>query len=257
MKQMLLLIVSLLFFVSPARGIDEKKLIDLTYSFDENTMHWPTAKPFKLDKVNEGMTPQGFWYASYEYCASEHVGTHLDAPFHFSQGNWRTEQIPLHKLIGPAVVIDVRPQSEKNPDYLLQVKDIIAWEKKHGRIPSGALVLMHSGWGKFWGDRKKYFGTDTPGDVSNLHFPGYSKEAAEFLIKQRRINGAGLDTPSIDHGPSRNFIVHQIFGAADTAVFENVANLDRLPAEGATLYAIPMKIKGGTGGPLRIFAVLP
>jgi kynurenine formamidase len=257
MKETLFFILSLLLFVSPADGVDEKKLIDLTYSFDETTMHWPTAKPFKLDKVNEGKTPQGFWYASYEYSGSEHVGTHLDAPFHFAEGKSTTEQIPLHKLIGLAVVIDARAPSAKNSDYLLQVKDIGAWEKKHGKIPSGALVLMHSGWGKFWGDRKKYFGTDLPGDVTSLHFPGYSKEAAEFLVKQRRINGAGLDTPSIDHGPSRDFVVHQIFGAANIAVFENVANLDRLPAKGATLYAIPMKIKGGTGGPLRIFAVLP
>ncbi|MGH7846851.1 MAG: cyclase family protein [Candidatus Binatia bacterium] len=256
MKKRLFLILCLFLYVFPAHAADEKNLIDLTYSFDETTMHWPTAKPFKLDKVNQGKTPQGFWYASYEYSASEHVGTHLDAPFHFAEGKWTTEQIPLHKLIGPAVIIDVRAQSAKNPDYLLEVKDITAWEKKNGGIPSGALVLMHSGWGKFWGDRKKYFGTDAPGDVTNLHFPGYSKEAAEFLVK-RRINGAGLDTPSIDYGQSRDFIVHQIFGAANIAVFENVANLERLPPKGATLYAIPMKIKGGTGGPLRIFAVLP
>lgn len=257
MKQMIVLILFLLILVSPGRAIDEKKLVDLTYPFEEATMHWPTAKPFQLNKVNEGRTPQGHWYASYEYSASEHVGTHLDAPFHFAEGKLTADQIPLHKLIGPAVIIDVRAQSAKNPDYLLEVKDITAWEKKHGRIPAGALVLMHSGWGKFWGDRKAYFGTDTPGDVTNLHFPGYSKEAAEFLVKQRRINCAGLDTPSIDHGPSRDFIVHQIFGAANIAAFENVANLDRLPAKGATLFAIPMKIKGGTGGPLRIFAVLP
>jgi kynurenine formamidase len=257
MKVTLFLILFLFVFVSPLRAIDEKKLVDLTYPFDETTMHWPTAKPFQLNKVNEGRTPQGYWYASYEYSASEHLGTHLDAPFHFAEGKLTTDQIPLHKLIGPAVIIDVRAQAAKNPDYLVEVKDLTAWEKKNGRIPSGAMVLMHSGWGKFWGDRKRYFGTDAPGDVTNLHFPGYSKEAAEFLVKQRRVNGVGLDTPSIDHGPSRDFIVHQILGAANIAVFENVANLERLPPKGATLYAIPMKIKGGTGGPLRIFAVLP
>lgn len=250
-------LLALFFLVAPARALDEKKVIDLTYPFDENTMHWPTARPFKLDRVHQGRTPQGFWYASYEYCGSEHVGTHLDAPFHFAEGQWTTEQIPLHRLIGPGVVIDVRVQAEKDPDYRLRVQDITAWEKKHGRIPRGALVLMRSGWGKYWGDRKRYFGTDAPGDVTNLHFPGYSKEAAEFLIKERRINGAGLDTPSIDHGPSRDFVVHRTFGAANVAIFENVANLDRLPPKGATLYAIPMKIKGGTGGPLRIFALLP
>ena len=96
-----------------------------------------------------------------------------------------------------------------------------------GGFPSGAIVLIHSGWGKFWGDRKRYFGTDEPGDVADLHFPGLSKEAAEFLVKQRRVKAVGIDTPSIDHGPSHDFIVHQILGAANVPIFENVAALDR------------------------------
>ncbi len=104
--------------------------------------------------------------------------------------------------------------------------------------------MIRSGWGKFWGDRKRYFGSDTPGDADNLHFPGLSKEAAEFLVKQRRIKAVGIDTPSIDHGPSKEFLAHQILGAANLPIFENVANLDRLPAKNATIYAIPMKIKG-------------
>jgi kynurenine formamidase len=116
---------------------------------------------------------------------------------------------------------------------------------------------MYSGWGKYWGERKQYFGTDEPEDVANLHFPGFSKEAAEFLTKQRVVKAVGIDTPSIDYGPSRDFIVHQILGAVNVPIFENVAALDRLPANGATIYAIPMKIKGGSGAPLRIFAQLP
>jgi kynurenine formamidase len=139
----------------------------------------------------------------------------------------------------------------------LQLGDLRAWEKAHGQIPTGAILLIRSGWGKFWGDRKRYFGTDAPGDTDNLHFPGLAREAADFLIKQRRIIAVGIDTPSIDHGPSRDFIAHQILGAANLVIFENVANLDRLPAKNATIYAIPMKIKGGSGAPLRIFAILP
>ena len=241
----------------PAHALDEKKLVDLTYEFSAETHHWPTAKPFHFEKVAEGRTPGGFWYSSYNYGGSEHVGTHLDAPFHFAEGKRTAEQIPLSQLIGPGVVIDVSRLVGKDADYKVQLSDIGAWEKAHGRIPIGAILLIRSGWGKFWGDRKRYFGTDTPGDTDNLHFPGLAKEAAEFLVKQRRVKAVGIDTPSIDHGPSQEFPTHQILGAANLSIFENVANLDRLPAKNATIYAIPMKIKGGSGAPLRIFAILP
>jgi kynurenine formamidase len=242
---------------APARAIDEKKLVDLTYSFSEETHHWPTAKPFHLETVSEGRTPAGFWYSSYNYSGSEHVGTHLDAPFHFAEGRWTTEQIPLARTIGAAVVIDVRRQSDKNHDYLLAIDDIRAWEKTHGRLPAGVIVLIHSGWGKYWGDRKRYFGTDEPGNVTDLHFPGVSAEAAEFLVKQRRVKAIGIDMPSIDHGPSRDFQAHQIFGASNVPIFENVARLELVPPKGATVFAVPMKIKGGSGAPLRIFGLLP
>jgi kynurenine formamidase len=232
-------------------------LIDLTYAFSEETLHWPTAKPFRLDRVNEGRTPHGFWYSSYNYSGSEHVGTHLDAPFHFAQGKWTTEQIPLERTIGPAVVIDVRRKVDKDRDYRFAVDDVGGWEKAHGRIPKGTIVLIYTGWGKYWPDRKRYFGSDQPGDAENLHFPGVSREAAEFLIKERAIKAIGIDTPSIDHGPSRDFVTHQILGEANVPIFENVAFLDRVPAKGATIFAIPMKIKGGSGAPLRIFALVP
>jgi len=257
MTNPLAILLSVLVWISSAYAIDDKKLVDMTYSFSADTLHWPTAKPFQLEKVNEGMTPQGFWYSSYNYGGSEHVGTHLDAPFHFAEGRWTTEQIPLGQTIGPAIVIDVRRQAEADRDYRLSAGDIHRWEKRHGCIPAGAIVLMHSGWGKYWGDRKRYFGSDQPGDASDLHFPGLSKEAAAFLVKERRIKAIGLDTPSIDHGPSKDFVVHQVLGAANVPIFENVAALERLPATGATVFAIPMKIKGGSGAPLRIFAVLP
>jgi kynurenine formamidase len=240
-----------------AHALDENKIIVLTYPFSPETHHWPTAKPFHFEKVAEGRTPGGFWYSSYNYGGSEHVGTHMDAPFHFAEGKWTTEQVPLSRLIGPGVVIDVRQQTAKNADYTLQVNDIRTWENINGRIPQGSIVLIRSGWGKYWGDGKRYFGSDEPGNVTDLHFPGLSKEAAEFLIKQRNVKAVGIDTPSIDPGPSKDFIAHQILGAANVPIFENVAAVDRVPAKGATVFAIPMKIKGGSGAPLRIFAVLP
>ena len=257
MRTLFAVMFSLLTCARSAQALDENKIIDLTYPFSADTHHWPTAQPFHFEKVAERRTPGGFWYSSYNYGGSEHVGTHLDAPFHFAEGKWTTEKIPLGQLIGPGVVIDVRRQAEKNADYMLQVSDVHGWEKSHGRMPHGAIVLIRSGWGKFWGDRKGYFGTDEPGNVSDLHFPGLSKDAAAFLFGQRNIKAVGIDTPSIDPGPSTDFLAHQLLGAANVPIFENVAVLERVPSKGSTVFAIPMKIKGGSGAPLRIFAVLP
>lgn len=257
MRTLFAVTFSLLACALSAHALDENKIIDLTYPFSPETHHWPTAQPFHFDKVAEGRALEGYWYSSYNYGGSEHVGTHMDAPFHFAEGKWTTEQVPLSRLIGPGVVIDVRQQAAKNADYTLQVNDVRAWEKINGRIPQGSIVLMRSGWGKYWGDRKRYFGTDEAGNVTDLHFPGLAKEAAEFLIKQRNVKAVGIDTPSIDPGPSKDFIAHQILGAANVPIFENVAAADRVPTKGATVFAIPMKIKGGSGAPLRIFAVLP
>ena len=243
---------------SSSRGaIDTSKVIDLTYSFDASTIYWPTAKSFDWQKESWGTSPGGYWYAAARYAASEHGGTHMDSPIHFSKGQARTDEIPLSRLIGPAVVIDISAACKKDPDYRLTVADILSWEKKHGSIPDAAIVLVHTGWGKFWPDRKRYLGSDTPGDTAHLHFPGISREAAEFLVKRRKINGVGIDTASLDHGPSKDFIAHQIINGANIYGLENVANLRQVPATGATLIALPMKIKEGTGGPTRIIAILP
>jgi kynurenine formamidase len=240
-----------------SNSIDESKVIDLTYNFDETTIYWPTAKSFLWEKEFWGMTNGRYWYTAARYSASEHGGTHLDSPIHFGQGQSSLDQIPLARLIGPGAVIDIAKACEKDPDYRLTVEDISAWENTNGRIPDESIVLTRTGWGKFWTDKKKYLGTDKPGDVANLHFPGISREAAEFLAKQRKIDGIGIDTASLDHGPSQDFIAHQILNGANIYGLENIAKLDQLPARGATLIALPMKIKGGTGGPVRIIAILP
>lgn len=243
--------------MAPAHEIDENKIVDLTYAFDEQTIYWPTAKPFQLNVVSAAKTEAGYWYAANNICLAEHGGTHMDAPIHFAEGKRATDAMPVQQLIGPAVVIDVRAHAEQDPDYRLTVADLQAWEKKHGRIPRGAIVLMSSGWGARWPDKKRYLGTDQPGDVANLHFPGFSKEAAEFLVSQREIDAIGVDTPSIDYGQSKDFIVHRIINGADKPGLENVAQVEQLPAKGATLIALPMKIAKGSGGPARIIAILP
>jgi len=243
--------------VPASAGIDDSKLIDLTYALDEETIFWPTNKPFTWEKAAWGRTAKGYWYASGDFSMSEHGGTHIDAPIHFAEGRLAVDEIPLQKLIAPAVVVDVRASVTENGDYRLSRQDLERWENRHGPIQQGAVVLMLTGWGQGWPDRSRYLGSATPSDPKTLHFPGFSKEAAEFLVKERHIDGIGIDTPSIDYGPSEDFVVHQIINGANLYGLENIANLEKLPPKGAILLALPIKIKGGTGGPVRIIAVLP
>jgi len=238
-------------------SLDPAKVVDLSYGFGPETIYWPTAESFSIERVAYGPTQTGYWYAANNICMAEHGGTHMDAPIHFAEGKRTTDQVPLSSLIGPAAVIDVRADATANRDYRLSVADLQAWETAHGRLPAGAIVVMNSGWGEFWPDKKTYLGNDKPGDVGNLHFPGFSKEAAEFLVHQRDIAAIAVDTPSIDYGQSSDFIVHRIINGADKPGFENVANVDKLPPAGATFVALPIKIEGGSGGPARIIAVLP
>lgn len=232
--------------------------IDLTHDFSSETVYWPTAESFRLDTVFYGQTDGGFFYSAFQYCAAEHGGTHLDAPVHFAAGRQTVDQIPLDRLIGPAAVVDVSSQAAHNRDYLVTTDDLQEWEKENGALPEGSILFLRTGFGKFWPIRAKYMGTDQRGSdaVADLHFPGLDPAAAEWLIKNRSISAVGLDTPSIDHGPSKDFKSHQVLFGENVPAFENVANLDRLPATGAYVIALPMKIKGGSGGPLRIVAWL-
>jgi kynurenine formamidase len=154
--------------------------------------------------------------------------------------------------------MDVAARAAADRDYRLTPDDVAVWEKAHGRVPKGVIVLLRTGWGTRWPDRARYFGSGGPaGDASGLHFPAYGAEAARLLVNDRGAAALGVDTASIDHGPSRDFIVHQVVMAADVPAFENVAHLDRVPETGAYIAALPMKIAGGSGGPLRIVAFVP
>ncbi|MBK8595272.1 MAG: cyclase family protein [Holophagales bacterium] len=236
------------------------KLLDLTYPFEDSSIYWPTATSFKLTRVSFGPTPGGWWYASNDFTASEHGGTHADAPIHFARGGRTIDQIPLEEWIGPAVKVDVSDACDRDRDYMLTVDDLRAWEKKHGRIPAKAWVVMYTGLDtRFYPDPVKVLGTALRGAeaIPLLSFPGFSPEAATFLVKERSITGIALDTPSIDRGRSPDFKVHQIVCGADRLALENLAAADRLPAKGATLHVIPMLIKGGSGAPARVFATIP
>lgn len=233
-------------------------MIDLTHPFDADTLYLPTSpSTFELERLAYGPTEAGFFYAANALSTPEHGGTHLDAPIHFAEGRWTAEAIPVERLMGPGVVIDVAAQAAGDADYRLTRADVEAWEAENGAIPEGAIVFLRIGWGRYWPDRKTYLGDDTPGDASNLHFPSYGREAAELLVGERRVGALGVDTASIDHGPSTDFIVHQTANGANVPGLENVAGLDRLPATGAWIIALPMKNAGSSGGPVRIVALLP
>jgi kynurenine formamidase len=233
--------------------------VDLTHDFSSETIYWPTAQGFALETEFHGVTPQGYFYAANRYRASEHGGTHLDAPIHFAEGHQTVDQIPLDRLTGAAVVVDVSAQALKDADYLISVGDLKAWEAKHGRVPKNAIVLLNTGWARHWPDAKKYLGTEEKGPdaVAKLHFPGLHPDAARWLATERAIKAVGLDTASIDYGQSKMFESHRILFEKEVPAFENVAGLDQLPFTGAYVVALPMKIKGGSGGPLRIVAWVP
>jgi kynurenine formamidase len=229
--------------------------IDLSYDFSEKTIYWVESDGFKKETVAEGQNEKGYYYSAYKFCTPEHGGTHLDAPRHFAEGRQTVDEVPLTQLIGAAVKIDVSAKSAANRDYQISVEDITAWETNNGAIPEGSIVLFQTGYGKFWGDRQQYMGTEV--GIDQKHFPGLGTEAARWLISSRKIKAVGIDTASIDFGASQTFDTHVALMTQNVPAFENVANLDKLPAKGAHVIALPMKIKGGSGAPLRIVAFLP
>jgi kynurenine formamidase len=233
--------------------------IDLTWSFEESTVYWPTNVTFKHDTVFYGINDKGYFYSSFKYSAEEHGGTHFDAPLHFAQGGRSIEEIKADELTGPAVVIDVSDSSSANRDYLITIRYFLKWEERYGAIPHGSIVLLKTGFGKYWGDKLKYTGTEKSGKegVAELHFPGLGEEAAGWLIKERGIKAVGIDTPSIDYGRSEDFLAHRVLCAGNITVYENIANLEQLPPVGSYIVAAPMKIKGGSGSPLRLLAWIP
>lgn len=233
--------------------------VDLSHDFSEDTIYWVTAEPFKRTTVAEGKTDKGFYYSAYNFSGDEHGGTHLDAPIHFAEGKKTVDQIDLANLIGEAVKIDVSAKAAADRDYLITVDDIKAWETANGKMPEWSIVLFQTGFASRWPDKKAYLGTDQKGPdaVKDLHFPGLHPDAAKWLVENRKIKAVGIDTASIDHGQSTDFAAHVALMTANIPAFENVADMSKLPAKGFHVFALPMKIKGGSGAPLRIVAMVP
>ena len=238
---------------------EQSRIVDLTHSFGAETIVWPTEQDFKLIVQHAEHTAGGYYYASNRMELPEHGGTHIDAPIHFSEGKQTLDQIPIDRMVGPAVRIDVTESCGRDQDYRVAISDIERWEANHGQIHYGAIVLLDTGYARFWPSRKDYLGTELRGQegVRALHFPGLHPEAAAWLVRERHVKAVGIDTASIDYGQSTAFETHVALLSQNVSVFENLANLDDLPDRGFDVIALPMKIKGGTGGPLRIIAVLP
>lgn len=235
------------------------KLVDLSHVYSDETIYWVTAKEFRLDTVFKGQTDKGFYYSANNFSTAEHGGTHIDAPIHFAEGGQSVDEIPLEKLIGAAIKIDVSSKALSNSDYQISIQDFMDWEtSEKTKIPRGSIVLLQTGFSKFYPDKVKYLGTANRGEkaVQELHFPGLSAEAAKWLVEQRNINAIGIDTPSIDYGQSEYFKSHVILLSQNIPAFENLTNLEQLPNIGFEIIALPMKIQGGSGAPLRIVAVL-
>lgn len=232
--------------------------IDLSHDFGEDTIYWVTAEPFKRSTVAEGRTDKGYFYSAYNFSGAEHGGTHIDAPVHFAEGKKSVDQIELINLIGPGIKIDVSEKASADRDYLITVEDIKAWEAVNGKIPEWSVILLQTGFASRWPDKKSYLGTDQKGQdaVKDLHFPGLHPDAAKWLVENRKFKAVGIDTASIDYGQSTEFATHVELMTNNIPAFENVGDMSKLPAKGFSILAFPMKIKGGSGGPLRIAAFI-
>jgi len=240
-------------------GNSQERIVDLTHEFSEESVYWVTAKEFELDIVAQGETEKGYYYSANNFATAEHGGTHIDAPIHFAENAQSVDEIPLERLVGEGIKIDVSSKALRNPDYLITIEDFTNWEKEQNqRIPNGSIVLLETGYSRYYPDKIKYLGTDRRGEqaIELLHFPGLSPDAATWLVENRKISAIGIDTPSMDYGQSQYFKSHVTLLSKNIPAFENIMNLDKLPAIDFKVVALPMKIKGGSGAPLRIIAIL-
>jgi kynurenine formamidase len=226
------------------------RILDLSYAISDKLVPWPGDKRWFEAQANATIEKDGYFTRS--FWMLEHYGTHLDAPIHFPPGKTPVDQIPVKQLFGPAVVLDVRAAGAKDADYLLPVSRVEQWEKAHGRVPEGAIVLLRTGWSARWPDVQRYRNQDTQG---NMHFPGFSPEAVKALI-ERKVSGLGCDTLSVDYGASQDFAVHHLALGAGLYHLENLSDLSEVPEAGAFLIVAPIKLEGGSGGPVRVFALV-
>jgi len=238
---------------NPVEGVasGRTRVVDLGYAINDRLVKWPGDTRVFEARTNASVEKNGYFTRS--FWMLEHYGTHMDAPIHFPPGKTPVDRIPVEHLFGPAVLIDVRAEAARDADYRLRVERVERWEQAHGRIAPGSIVLLRTGWAARWPDAVRYRNQDAAGV---MHSPGFSVESVRVLI-ERKVSGIGIDTISADAGASKDFEVHRAALGAGLYHLENLANLSALPEAGAFLVVAPIKLEGGSGGPCRVFAILP
>ncbi|KAL8581946.1 hypothetical protein ACOMHN_027928 [Nucella lapillus] len=230
---------------------------DLTYSLNEQSVFWPGQPTFSFNIILRGhFGASGLWWEANDFGMEEHGGTHIDAPAHFSEGRWRTHQIPPSHLVGPGVVVDMTRQARLDEMYAVTTQDFLNWEEKHGRLPEGAVVLIKFGWGERYPDPLRVFNTDNPDDPSTYRYPGLHANTAQWLVDNRNLTALGVDTPSPDNPNTANFPAHTVLLGNDVLILEYVAYLETLPPRGFDVVIGVIKIEDGSGGPARILGLM-
>ena len=222
------------------------RLIDLSHTIDQCMPLWP-GDPLTEFITVANRDVDGFYLR--KISIGEHTGTHLTAPLTFHPNGSSVDQYPLESLVAPGVTVDISDRTSMNPDYTMSVTDLINWERKYGPISDGSIVLALTGWQQKWRAPENYLGIDT---MSRLHFPGFSLEAAQFLLDHRRIHGLGIDTHGIDPGLDNTFSVSKLMLQEPRIVLANLTNLNKLPAKGFTLTIAILKLQGGSGSPASV-----
>lgn len=231
------------------------RIVDLSYKQNRDSITWPGNPSYNFTQLFRGYSKTyKIWFEANHFAMPEHMGTHIDAPVHKVQGMWKTDQIPMGKLYGAGVIINVKSKAATNPDYRVTVEDLLMWEEKYGEMPRRAVAIMNSGWSSKYPNKTLVFGTPEPSNTSSLHFPSWHEDAVTWVINKRQINAVGVDTPSTDYGMSSTFPCHILLGKNSVVGIENVANLDNVPESGSTIYIPVLKIANGSGGPARVFA---
>jgi kynurenine formamidase len=225
------------------------QVADLTHVLGPGFPAWPGSAPFTITQA-VSYEKDGYYGSVLSYW--EHIGTHMDAPKHFSPEGLYVDQLAVENLVVPAAVVNISEKARANPDAEVTPDDILAYERRYGRLPDNAAVLMVSGWGARAGSAEQFRNADSGG---TMHFPGFGKDAIEFLLTERRIAGIGVDTMSLDPGNSTTFAVHYTLLATNRWGLENVANLESIPPSGATIFVGAPKVAAGSGGPSRVMAM--
>ena len=237
--------------LSPRRTISYSRIVDLSHTIDQDIPLWPGDPPVEMETAAE-LTKNGYYLR--RFSMGEHTGTHINAPISFLPGGQGIDSYSADSLVVPAVVIDVMGKAVADADYTLAPADIQAWERHNGKVPPGHLVLVSTGWDRHWQNPVAYLNRDGAG---HLHYPGIGTEAAHLLVEDRRIGGLGIDSAGVDPGQDRSYTTNTLTLSRKAIVLENLTSLDQLPTTGATVVIGILKLRGGSGSPASVLALVP